>query len=84
MPMKITKVYVRLLDEGSTAYRPSDAELLPNSTYKLISPSDYDPEDERWEFTPGSIVICEWTKLREGTYLVATAPASADVAGSDL
>jgi hypothetical protein len=29
----------------------------------LLTPDDYDPEDENWEFKPGSVVRVERRKL---------------------
>ena len=49
-------LYVRLLDEGTDVFRPVWAEPLGSGVYELIAPSDYDPEDEEWEFLPGTHV----------------------------
>lgn len=52
-------VYVRLLDEGTVVFRPVPAMFLDANTAKILAPSNYDPEDENWEFKPGSIVHIE-------------------------
>ena len=64
-------VFVRLLDEGTVVYRPVQAQLVGGGAYRLIGPADYDPDDEAWEFPPGSIVTCELRNFGGETVLVA-------------
>lgn len=52
---KIT-LYIRLLNEGVPVLRPTQAELIEERTAKVLPTANYDPNDEEWEFTPGSIV----------------------------
>ena len=52
-------VYVRLLEEETPTVRPTQAIKVGKGTYKLLPATDYDPEDEIWEFLPGSIVHAE-------------------------
>lgn len=49
-------IYIRLLDEGTEVFRPAPAELLDEGILKVLPTPDYDPEDERWEFLPGTVV----------------------------
>lgn len=70
--MKQETVYVRLPDEPIEVYRPVLAALLSPGVYQLEVPSDYDPHLERWEFLPGSRVVCEIKKLSDGLVPVAT------------
>lgn len=70
-------VYVRLLGEGTEVFRPTPATLVSGSTYRLVAPPDYDQEDEKWEFCPGSVVLCEPKTLEGDRVLVAVATASA-------
>lgn len=73
-------IYVALLDEGIDVWRPVEAERLSADTY-LIVDQDYEPEVERWEFEPGTIVRCRKEK-RDGRHiLVATEAARRAVAG---
>lgn len=51
-------IYVELLVEGTTVVRPTQGEALSGDVYRLLPTPDYDPEDESWEFLPGSIVRC--------------------------
>ena len=69
--MATVTVYVRLLDEGTDVYRPTQAELIRGATYRLLPTPDYDPEDEHLEFAPGQLVRCEPVKLHGGERLVA-------------
>ena len=67
---KVT-VYVRLLDEGTEVSRPTEALTLDEGVYQLLPTHDYDPEDERWEFPPGSKVRVEIRTGDAGDYLLA-------------
>jgi len=58
-------VYVRLLDEGVDVYRPVTSIKITETVYELDHPEGYDPDDESWEFLPGSKVRVE-RKLLEG------------------
>jgi hypothetical protein len=61
----ISLVYVGLLNEGTVVYRPASAVALRPGIVKLVAPGDYDPDDETWEFEPGSVVRVE-PKTLEG------------------
>lgn len=69
--MGTTTVYVRLLDEGTDVFRPTQAENVHEGAYRLLPMQDYDPDDEHWEFLPGQMVICELVTLHGGVRLVA-------------
>lgn len=56
---EMTKVGVRLLDEGVDASRWVPAKKIEKNIYQLFPTPNYDPEDETWEFLPGAKVICE-------------------------
>jgi hypothetical protein len=71
-----SRVYVRLLGEGTTVFRPSPAEFLAPDKVRLVAPPDYDPEDEDWEFKPGSVVRVEQRQLEGSEALVAVARAT--------
>jgi len=51
-------LFVELLDEGTACLRPTQGIPLGENTYRLLPTADYDPEDEHWQFLPGSIVKC--------------------------
>jgi len=64
-------IYIRLIDEGTEVFRPTEAEELANGLFKLLPSPDYDPDDEQWEFGPGSIVRGVIRKLEGEAVLVA-------------
>jgi hypothetical protein len=53
----LAEIYVSLLEEGTPTWRSTKARSLGNGIYQLLPTENYDPEDEIWEFTPGSIVL---------------------------
>ena len=53
---QVAEIYVRLLDEGKTCLRPTQALVLANDLFKLLPTENYDPDDELWEFLPGATV----------------------------
>ena len=68
----MNKVYVRLLGEGTTVYRPVRAMRVSDFVFHLQGVDIYDPEDEEWEFPPDSIVVVEERVLEGERVLVAT------------
>ncbi len=69
--MTANEIYVALLDEGTDVWRPVPAHPVGDGIYILLRPDDYDAEDERWEFPPGSVVKCEQRNTRDGPILAA-------------
>jgi hypothetical protein len=57
---EIVTIYVALLNEDVEVWRPVLAEHLGGDSYLLIGPTPegavYDPDDEEWEFKPGTVV----------------------------
>ena len=64
-------IYIRLLDEGTEVLRPTEAEESADGVFKLLPTPDYDPDDEHWEFVPGSVVQSVSRKLDGQDVLVA-------------
>lgn len=64
-------IYIQLLDEGTKVYRPVPACEIGNNIYEVNGFEIYDPEDEVWEFSPGTYVLVEEQKLDEKIVLVA-------------
>ncbi|MCB2263940.1 MAG: hypothetical protein LGR52_13560 [Candidatus Thiosymbion ectosymbiont of Robbea hypermnestra] len=77
--MKVVKVYVHLLNEGTTVLRPVPSLEIGNNWYLLQETKDYDPDDEEWEFLPGAVVFCEPENHEGGEVLVARYTVSKDV-----
>ena len=71
----IELVYVRLLGEGTVVYRPAPAWILGSDVAVLRAPDDYDPNDEKWEFKPGTTVRFEHRSLEGSSVRVAISPA---------
>jgi hypothetical protein len=68
--MKIN-IYVKLLNEGSLVYRPVPAKAMGDNIYQLGGIELYDPEDELWEFMPGTLIEVEMRNLEGEQKLVA-------------
>ena len=68
------KIFVYLLEEGTDAWRPTEAVSIGDGLFKILPAPDYDPEDEVWEFPPGSVVRCETRQGDSGEYIVAAKP----------
>lgn len=64
-------IYVQLLGEGTKVYRPVRASVISDKFYEIEGFDTYDPEDEIWEFTPGTRVVVEEQNLNGKMVLVA-------------
>lgn len=64
-------IYVRLLGEGVQVYRPVPASQITSDVYVIGGADIYDPEDEEWEFPPGTHVVVEARVLEGEAALVA-------------
>jgi hypothetical protein len=69
-----TEIYVALLGEGIEVWRPVVAEQVDRDVYRIVE-QPYDRETERWEFEPGSEVVCAMRTLDDGPILAAVRPA---------
>ena len=67
------EVFVHLLNEGTSVLRPAQAIASGGMRFKLVEPEGYDPDDEQWEFPPGSEVECRVEILAGREVLVAYA-----------
>lgn len=65
------QIYVQLLDEGTVVYRPVPARKISSSICVLEGADLYDPDNEVWEFLPGTQVIVEEKEFSDGTHPVA-------------
>jgi hypothetical protein len=64
-------IYVRLLDEGTDVFRPTQFEVLQDGLFRILPTPEYDPDDEVWEFAPGCIVRGVTKELDGEVVLVA-------------
>lgn len=69
------EVYVPLLGEGTDVRRPTRAVACGPKTFRLLATDDYDPDDEIWEFLPGTVVECRPGTIGGREVLVAIARA---------
>lgn len=69
----LSLVYVRLLGEGTVVLRPTRATPVGPNTVTLLAPENYDPEDEDWEFKPGTTVRVERRTLEGVDSYIAVA-----------
>jgi len=56
--MNMETIYIKLLGEGALAWRPVKAKRNVNGSFE-IDPDVVVPEDEHWEFMPGTNVLCK-------------------------
>jgi hypothetical protein len=72
----IVTVYVPLLNEGTPVIRPTQGVKVAENVYRVLPSKDYDPNDEEWEFPPGSVVECVIETRSGQEILVARKKAS--------
>jgi len=72
-------IYVYLPDEAVDVWRPVEAEELDSGLYHILGPV---PEEEIWEFPPGSVVRVEMKTLAHGV-TPTLRPVAVKEAGQD-
>lgn len=70
----LTEIHVNLLEEGTPTWRLTKARSLGNGTYEVLPNENYDPENEIWEFPPGSIVLGQERHLKDGQKILLAQP----------
>ena len=75
---KIVEIYIELFEDGSAAYRPTQAIYLGNGKYQVLPTPNYDTDDEIWEFPPGTVIKCEEDLYQGKKYLRAVAKSECD------
>lgn len=58
-PSNKVTIYIRLLDEGVPVARPTYGEMIEDNIFRILPTENYNPDDETWEFPPGTVVRCE-------------------------
>jgi hypothetical protein len=66
--IKTNTIYVELLEEGTTCWRPVNAEQVDGELYRVVGKK---PEDEVWPFSTGDIVKCKKRTFQSGLGLLA-------------
>lgn len=64
-------IHVRLLDEGTDVFRPTTGVFVARDVIRVEATPGYDPDDERWEFPPGSEVRCVLERRGDALLFVA-------------
>ena len=75
--MDSTTIHVRLTDEPVAVWRPVAAVKQASSVYTILADQPV-PEDEEWEFPPGSIVLVEDKEMSDGPCKMAVKLAPRD------
>jgi hypothetical protein len=57
-------IYVALVNEGTTAWRPVEAEQSADGTFCILSET---PEEEEWAFKSGQKVVVKHHVFADGT-----------------
>jgi hypothetical protein len=70
-------IYIPLLNEGTSVVRPTQAVKLGENLYRVLPTQSYDPNDEEWEFPPGSVVECV-LKTRSGREVLVARKRASD------
>ena len=77
LPSNKVRLYVCLLNEGATCARPTTGVFVARDVVRVDATENYDPEDEEWEFPPGSEVRLVAEMWSDGQILVARSRADA-------
>ena len=65
MSTKKAVIYISLQGEGTPVLRPTFAKEIDEDIFEVLPTEGYDPDDEIWEYSPGSLVECE-EQIRDG------------------
>ncbi len=63
MPKERATIFVQLVDEGTTCWRPVSAEHFARDLYRIMGSV---PEEETWQFQPGEVVRCKLHEFADG------------------
>ena len=68
---KQIEIFIPLLDEGTNVVRPTLGEKIRENIYRILPTDNYDSEDEKWKYLPGTVVRCEIQKWEGKELFVA-------------
>ena len=72
---ELKEIFVRVTGDGDDSWHQTMGLELAPSLYKLLTVEGYDPDSEKWEFRPGSIVKCEPREIDGSEVLAAISEA---------
>ncbi len=58
MSTDVIPLHIPLLNEGTDVLRPTTGIFVAPDVVQVQATDDYDPDDEEWQFPPGSEVRC--------------------------
>lgn len=67
--MPESRIYVALLNEGADVWRPVAATHIDDVVWQIDD--QLIPDDEEWQFRPGSMVAVAERRGDRGSYLIA-------------
>lgn len=69
MSTDVIPLHIPLLNEGTDVLRPTTGVFVAPDVVRVQATDDYDPDDEEWQFPPGSEVRCV-AELRGGVQIL--------------
>lgn len=54
----VIEIFIPLLNEGTDVVRPTQGVVLEEDSFQVLATPNYNPNDEQWQFPPGSKVRC--------------------------
>jgi hypothetical protein len=72
-----SRIFVKLLDEGTECWKPINANPVGNGVYEILG---IVPSGEAWEFGPGARVRCQPKTFADGSTGLVASRLAADQA----
>jgi hypothetical protein len=75
----VIPLHIPLLNEGTDVLRPTTGIFVAPDVVRVQATDDYDPDDEEWQFPPGSEVRCV-AELRGGVQILVARSMARELA----
>ena len=72
---ELKEIYIHLPGDGDDSWHPTMGLEIAPMLFKILTVEGYDPDSEKWEFRPGSIVKCELREIDGSEVLAAVSEA---------
>ena len=79
MSTDVIPLHIPLLNEGTDVLRPTTGVFVAPDVVRVQATDDYDPDDEEWQFPPGSEVRCV-AELRGGVQILVARSMARELA----